>query len=89
MDQRNIKIAKIKYKWQNFLCSKYYSFEFLAEDGQRVGYIENASSQKVQRWVECGKRMKEERVDTVDLRPNEVIVAIRFGLNKYNSVLNI
>ena len=61
----------------------------MAEDGQRVGYIENASSQKVQRWIECGKRMKEERMDTVDLRPNEVIVAIRFGLNKYNSVLNI
>ena len=32
--------------------------------------------------------MKEEKYEVVELAANEVIVAIRFGLNKYNSVLN-
>ena len=88
IDQRHNRIKKIKYKWQNFICSKYFSFEFLGQEGQRLGFVENASSVKVQRWIQCGKRMKEEKNEEIDLGPAEVIVAIRFGLNKYNSVLN-
>ena len=32
--------------------------------------------------------MKEEKAEEIELGAAEVIVAIRFGLNKYNSVLN-
>lgn len=87
-------MRRVDFKWKKYESKDtalfYYSFKFYSHSGIFLGQIENMSEQLFQQTIINGRyRFKEKKRDCFMLSESELIAAVRLGLRKSTSIVNI
>lgn len=87
---RGSKLSKIVFKWRKYSNLRIqYSFQFLNDAGQELGFLSNKTKAQVQEWLFAGYQVREDKEELIDLNDDEHLVAVKTGLDEFGHITDI